>query len=344
MESRFGRNFTRVRTHAPPAPQNKLRVNKPDDEYEQEADHIAGSSMGSLYHLSDGSALQKRHDFSHVRIHTDVKAAESARAVHALAYTVGRDIVFGASQYAPREAKGQRLLAHELTHVVQQASTGLDERSSGTMQRRVDPRRVSCERYPRSYPIFTAIATIDPVGVLQAADARAIEMLDNVIDELTDIRTRVQAGEPPAWPLISDALAIGLRDRLRLNPDNVHTWTGTGPGTVEIIIRWFTNVRATLNSGRVSYTCLDPDCEVDEFASAIEGESRIYLCRLFWNDANDPLNNRALTLIHEAAHIYYGLEDSGGGPGSAHCLENFVADANGVEIHPDFIGSCQAPR
>src|SRR5262245_53514886 len=44
------------------------------------------------------------HDFSQVRVHTDTKAAESARAVNARAYTVGRDVVFGAGQYAPRTA------------------------------------------------------------------------------------------------------------------------------------------------------------------------------------------------------------------------------------------------
>jgi hypothetical protein len=59
-------------------------------------------------------------DFSGVRVHTDPRAAESAQAVNALAYTVGRDVVFGAGQYAPTSHAGQRLLAHELTHVVQQ--------------------------------------------------------------------------------------------------------------------------------------------------------------------------------------------------------------------------------
>jgi hypothetical protein len=59
-------------------------------------------------------------DFSQVRVHTDSIAAESARAVHALAYTVGQDIVFGAGRYAPATVEGQRLLAHELAHVVQQ--------------------------------------------------------------------------------------------------------------------------------------------------------------------------------------------------------------------------------
>ncbi len=61
------------------------------------------------------------HDFSGVRVHTDVRAGESAQAVNALAYTVGQDVVFGAGHYPPHTNVGQRLVAHELTHVVQQS-------------------------------------------------------------------------------------------------------------------------------------------------------------------------------------------------------------------------------
>jgi hypothetical protein len=61
------------------------------------------------------------YDFSHVRVHVGAPAAQSARAVNAEAYTVGEDVVFGAGRYAPRTSGGQRLLAHELTHVVQQS-------------------------------------------------------------------------------------------------------------------------------------------------------------------------------------------------------------------------------
>ena len=60
-------------------------------------------------------------DFSKVRLHTDAQAAESARNIGARAYTVDTAIVFGAGQYAPANTDGQRLIAHELTHVVQQA-------------------------------------------------------------------------------------------------------------------------------------------------------------------------------------------------------------------------------
>ncbi len=66
------------------------------------------------------------HDFGNVRVHTDEKAAASARAVNALAYAVGPNVVFAAGQYAPRTDPGQHLLAHELAHVCQDARTSGD--------------------------------------------------------------------------------------------------------------------------------------------------------------------------------------------------------------------------
>jgi hypothetical protein len=64
------------------------------------------------------------HDLNPVRIHADHRAAEASRALNARAYTVGRDIAFGAGQYAPETARGRRLLAHELVHTVQQSAAG----------------------------------------------------------------------------------------------------------------------------------------------------------------------------------------------------------------------------
>ncbi|WP_406635330.1 DUF4157 domain-containing protein [Amycolatopsis sp. WGS_07] len=62
-------------------------------------------------------------DFSQVRVHTDARAAASAAAVRARAYTLGQNIVFGSGAYAPDTASGRRLLAHELTHTIQQRGT-----------------------------------------------------------------------------------------------------------------------------------------------------------------------------------------------------------------------------
>jgi len=64
------------------------------------------------------------HDFAQVRVHTNPQAAQSAHAIQARAYTLGQHIVFGRGEYAPDDTQGRRLLAHELTHVVQQGAGG----------------------------------------------------------------------------------------------------------------------------------------------------------------------------------------------------------------------------
>lgn len=64
------------------------------------------------------------HDFSQVRIHSGNRATDLARSINAKAFTVGRDVVFGAGQYQPHSDAGKHLMAHELTHVIQQARTG----------------------------------------------------------------------------------------------------------------------------------------------------------------------------------------------------------------------------
>lgn len=70
-------------------------------------------------------------DVSDVRIHRDAAASESARAVNAQAYTVGSEIVFQSGQYDPSGPAGQRTLAHELTHVVQQRQGDVDGTAVG---------------------------------------------------------------------------------------------------------------------------------------------------------------------------------------------------------------------
>lgn len=72
-------------------------------------------------------------DFSRVQVHADEKAADSARAVGARAYTFGQHVVFGAGEYQPASQAGRRLLAHELTHVTQQS------RAATVLQRQKAP-------------------------------------------------------------------------------------------------------------------------------------------------------------------------------------------------------------
>ncbi len=88
------------------------------------------------------------YDFSHVRVHTDADAAESAQKVNAKAFTLGKDVAFGSGQYTPETAEGKKLISHELTHVVQQGKSSL----LGIQRRRVGPKNACCSIQKRPMP------------------------------------------------------------------------------------------------------------------------------------------------------------------------------------------------
>jgi hypothetical protein len=99
------------------------------------------------------------HDFSQVRIHTDARAAESAMAVNAQAYTVGRDIVFGGGHFTPQTSHGQKLLAHELTHVMQQGSTAFQAGNALRIGSPGDVLEHQAEAAESNTGIFSSIST-----------------------------------------------------------------------------------------------------------------------------------------------------------------------------------------
>src|SRR5436190_1225640 len=80
--------------------------------------HDVLNSSGQPLDRATRSFMEPRfgHDFGHVRVHTNAKAADSAHAVHAHAYTVGNNVIFGANEFAPTTHHGRELLAHELAH------------------------------------------------------------------------------------------------------------------------------------------------------------------------------------------------------------------------------------
>ena len=75
--------------------------------------------------VSDYFGSSLGYDLSPVRVHTDGAAAQAAESIGARAFTHGHHIVFAAGEYEPEDSSGRRLLAHELTHVVQQSTGGL---------------------------------------------------------------------------------------------------------------------------------------------------------------------------------------------------------------------------
>jgi hypothetical protein len=103
------------------------------------------------------------HDFSQVRVHTGAKAGESARKLHAFAYTVGRDIVFSEGQYIPQTATGRELMAHELAHVVQQgqARTQLGALSISTA---AGIGEGEADRAARMYQVGQPIPILTPIS------------------------------------------------------------------------------------------------------------------------------------------------------------------------------------
>lgn len=105
--------------------QEKLQRKKSESTGPATAPHVVHEVLETSGQALDTSArefFEPRfgHDFSKVRVHTGDKAAESARAVNAHAYTVANNVVFGAGKYAPRTSEGRELIAHELAHTIQQ--------------------------------------------------------------------------------------------------------------------------------------------------------------------------------------------------------------------------------
>jgi hypothetical protein len=113
-----------------------LTISTPGDASEREADRTADEVLRTPEEPRPHRRVG--FDFSRVRVHADARAAESARAVRARAYTVGQDIVFAPGEYAPGTSAGRALLAHELAHTLQQGGR-LSRAPDGPLDRKLPP-------------------------------------------------------------------------------------------------------------------------------------------------------------------------------------------------------------
>ena len=105
-----------------------------------------------------------RHDFSKVRVHAGNAAQQSAQELNAKAYTAGHDIVFGAGSFAPDTSAGKRLLAHELTHVVQQSRSSAGpvvRRQPKKEQKKEEDKKDASQKQVPQGPVDIA-AVLDP--------------------------------------------------------------------------------------------------------------------------------------------------------------------------------------
>ncbi|HLJ27813.1 MAG TPA: DUF4157 domain-containing protein [Candidatus Angelobacter sp.] len=172
------------------------------------------------------------HDFSKVRIHTDAQAAESARAVNALAYTVGGDVIFGAGRFAPMTNSGRQLLAHELTHVVQQGA-------GNTLPGRADlsPNEfVNMQASPVMKPVLSSSKSPQFLHASRKLQRQPVDKLGIEREPSPDPKTEranQACGKPcgnfPWVEVAPDVFVILCDDTVKMNPAVVTT-TGCTPG------------------------------------------------------------------------------------------------------------------
>jgi hypothetical protein len=147
------------------------------------------------------------HDFSRVQVHTDVQASKSARAVNALAYTVGSHIAFDSGQYAPCSSEGRRLIAHELTHVLQQGDS-IQARSALEVGSETSAEERNADH------VADAVLAGHPTALIAAAapaiQRRAAPYIKKITVHLTPPQTAELAweGTPPADALGTDSFTV----------------------------------------------------------------------------------------------------------------------------------------
>lgn len=153
---------------------------------------VVGTGGGRPLDSDTRTAMESRlgADFGDVRVHTGEAADASARSVTAQAYTVGSDVVFADGAYDPETPQGQHMLAHELTHVVQQRSGPVDGADTGGGVRVSDPG----DRFERE-----AAATADRVMSAPASAQRAVDDLPAEEEQYEEgtAQTYVQRQEAP---------------------------------------------------------------------------------------------------------------------------------------------------
>ncbi len=139
-------------------------------------------TVGTPLDASTRTNMEARlgHDFGHVRVHTDAEAARSAKSIQAQAYTFGSHVVMGEGRFQPHTPAGVRLLAHELTHVVQQIGVSAPARSVS------DPDDFSEREAERAADFMSAsrMTPAPPDRVHRTTDEQTQLSLDQSTDDL----------------------------------------------------------------------------------------------------------------------------------------------------------------
>ncbi len=269
-------------------------------------------------------------DFGDVRVHTDAAAARSAAALDARAYTFGSNVYFGASQYAPETTEGRRLLAHELTHVVQQGG------GPATISRYAS---VTCTAGTHGAPA-NADALIEAAEILAGLVITAADM-DLTLLRLDAVLPGLGAGGgftmPTSARMTNYQNSFGLPPRVsggrfrdRLGGGTFSTQAEALVNEIDALQNRYQRIADRISAG-IRYRCIGGsttigDCEGHcrgRTATACLGQNLIMLCPKFWTDSMDT---RAKLLIHEVAHLAFSIRH-GRNFTHADCYANYAADA-----------------
>jgi len=266
------------------------------------------------------------HDFSRVRVHTDARAAESARAVNALAYTLGQDVVFGMAQYRPRTGEGLRLLAHELVHVVQQSGTSVSPVSERHLEAEADHAEADVMNLGGSLSVVSSseYALLRKNGGGQPQPPQPVAPVAPNQQQLGDIESarraaairtqvalmRLRGIVPPGPPGRPDP-GGAMRQRARSLARLMFEWDNPNMDQIEEVV---SNMVSRLANPQVMVAGRgDPECGTR--AAYVRGlRPPIILCPTFFRDTPEQ---RIRTMIHEAAHL---ARIGSASPGESYCV------------------------
>ncbi len=263
------------------------------------------------------------HDFSRVRVHTDAKAAESAKAVNSLAYTVGRDIVFGTGQYTPETNNGKRLVAHELTHTLQQRQHSRFG-SANRISLLRDPGEEIAEKNVKTSMNGSVSSLVKGISANVPNKAGLNYLFPVDLPLLTDIHVARASAAGETWAEVHQRILKGLIDITKAHLGEEERR--------QPLYDLFESVPA--NRAKGLYDRLNPGAVTDDFAQ--------YLKNNFPHIRSEALNvlkeKFAAPLIPSDAQISTGenvVAAATSFPSGVHFIGD-LKTGNGIELNPEY--------
>jgi len=252
------------------------------------------------------------HDFAHVRVHTGGSAGQQAKDINALAFTAGSHIYFGSGEFQPGTAKGVRLIAHELTHVIQHDEHRLSlPDSDRDISKPTDPNEV--EAYANEGEVLSELQTVDAalaegIGDVSMEPARTTGEIVDAVAEGAEAQATTSIGsgvhravENPSTPV---------------DPDTTDDWDRA-------------HRPIDLQDGFAADGADKPQSEFSNHVEVVNWEVQLLETRL------DPLRMPSTVPDEMLFEIVYQSEDGKDGPGECRGVGTAVVGQDGTAQDPN---------